>query len=103
MKTLFQISLVALIGVLAAKLILAQTVVMPQTFIRDGERVLLLKGRVADQLKTWLVIEAHNGAQWKERGYDPSFTRVVCDFKPLFRKLPHGNQWEIMFTAENTK
>lgn len=68
-------------------------------FISDGDRVLLVKGRLAGDMKNWLVIEAHNGHEWKENGFDPTYTRVVCDYKPMFRKLPNGS-WEIMFTSE---
>lgn len=68
-------------------------------FITDGEKVLLLKGKVAGEFKNWLIVETHNGREWRNNGYDPTFTRILADYKPLFRKLPNG-QWEIMFTSE---
>lgn len=96
MKTTLYCLLIAL----ALRFAWSQTVITQTANFIDGERVLIIKGKVAGEMKGWLVIEAHNGAQlWRENGFDPSFTRVVCDYKPLFRKLPNG-QWEIMFTSE---
>jgi hypothetical protein len=69
------------------------------TFIQDGDRVLLVKGKVARELRTWLVIEAHNAHEWAENGFDPSYTRIVSDYKPMMRKLPSG-AWELGFTSE---
>lgn len=70
-----------------------------QSWIRDSDRVLLIKGKVAGEIKNWLSIESHNGSEWEENGFDPSYTRVVSDYKPMFRHLPNG-QWEIMYTSE---
>lgn len=82
----------------------AQTVALNSNTgpVGDGEKSLMIRGKVAGDWKTWLVVEAHNGYQWKDNGYDPSLTRVVCDYMPLFRKLPNG-QWEIMFTSPIAK
>lgn len=60
------------------------------------DKVLLIKGKVAGEWKAWLVVEAYNGHEWISNGYDPKFTHVVADYKPLFRKLPDG-RWEIIF------
>ena len=68
-------------------------------FIMDGDRVLIIKGKVAGDFKNWLVVEAHNAAEWKDNGFDPSYTRIVSDYKPIFRKMPNGT-WEVMFTSE---
>lgn len=76
--------------------------VAAQTFVSNGDRVLMLKGKVAGEYKNWLVIETFNGNEWKTNGYDPIYTRVLCDYKPMFRKLSNG-QWEIMFQSEIAK
>lgn len=75
--------------------------VSPQ-FVDNGDRVLLIKGNIARETKTWLVIEAHNGREWNTDGFSPTYTRVISDYMPLFRRLPNG-QWEIMFTSEIAK
>jgi hypothetical protein len=87
-------------------LILTATVMFGQNpttshyeFSTTGAKVLMLKGKVAGDLKSWLVINTYNGDQWKQNGYDPSYTRILSDYTPLFRKLPSG-QWEICFTPE---
>ncbi len=70
--------------------------------VLNTDRAVILKGRIAGDWKSWLVIEAHNGQYWDKDGYDPSYTRVVCDYKPIFRHLPNG-QWEIGFVSELTQ
>lgn len=71
-----------------------------QAFVQDGDRILLVKCKfTGDAPRVWLVVEAHNGHEFKERGFDPSLTRVLSDYKPVFRKLPSG-QWEIGFESE---
>jgi hypothetical protein len=99
MKTILTYSIVTLL--LIGALSLAQQVILPQSwnFVSNGQRVLLIKGNVANEQKVWLIIEAHNGEQWAKNGFDPIYTRVLCDYKPMFRKLPN-KQWEILFTSE---
>lgn len=60
------------------------------------DKALLIKGKVAGEWKEWLVIETYNGHEWISNGYDPAFTHVVSDYKPLFRQLPDG-RWEMIF------
>jgi hypothetical protein len=95
MKTTLYCLLIAV----ALRLAFAQTVETHASFIDNADRVLIIKGVVAGDMKNWLIIESHNGKEWKQNGFDPTYTRVLCDYKPLFRKLP-GGQWEIMFTSE---
>ncbi len=97
-----KIILIALIAIVAS--VSGQTVALNTSLIpvETFERSILIKGKVAGDWKTWLLIEAHNGDVWRADGYDPSYTRLVCDYKPLFRKLANG-QWEIMFTSEIAK
>ena len=95
-----------LIFLFCATIMMAQDVQTPVTPIVDGEKVLLIKGRIAGDMKNWLRIEVHNGRDWPKDGYDPTYTRIVCDYLPLFRKikLPNGDSaWEIMFTSEIAK
>jgi hypothetical protein len=57
--------------------VLAQTVTVggpPDSFVVDGERALLIKGKIAGETKVRLVVEAHNGWQWKSDGYNPCLT-----------------------------
>lgn len=98
-----RISIYCLLIALALNVAFSQTVEVPSDakFITSGDRVILIKGKVAGDTRVWLVIEAYNASKWKANGFDPCFTRVVCDYKPLFRKI--GNQWEIMFTSELTE
>lgn len=102
MKEILIGSLVCLFMICAMSM--SQQVVLsnPPGFVVDGDRVLLIKGRVAGDLKSWMSIEAHNGQEWKGNGFDPSYTRVLSDYQPLFRKLPNGT-WEIMFTSPIAK
>jgi len=64
-----------------------------------GERTITVSGTVAGEKRDWLRIEAHNGREFGERGFDPSYTRAVCDYKPIVRKLADG-RFEIQFTSE---
>ncbi len=83
----------------------SQTVITARTAnvttypIVEGEHAALIKGKIAGEIKQWLAIEAHNGPDWSSDGYDPNYTRIVCDYKPIVRKLP-GGFWEIQFTSE---
>lgn len=74
----------------------------PPEYYVDGNKVIIIKGRVADELRGWLIIEAHNASYFKQRGFDPCYTHIVSDYVPLVRKLPTG-AWEIMFTSEIAK
>ena len=51
---------------------------------------------------TWLVIDRANKTDNDpvgKGGFDPSYTYLISDFKPLVKKLRNG-KWEIQFTAE---
>lgn len=92
-------SIMALLGVVLAKCAFGQTVQVRPEYVINGDRALLIKGKTAGSVNVWMTLEAHNGAQWIDDGFNPSYTRLICDYKPMFRKLPTG-QWEIMFTSE---
>lgn len=69
-------------------------------FATVSDRILLLKCKfTGDAPRNWLIVEAHNSYEFRERGYDPSYTRIVADYKPKVRKMENG-QWEIQFTSE---
>lgn len=93
-----------LLTLFLASTLYAQQVDIGNPTVVDGERVLLVKGRPGDHMdmRVWLVVEAHNAGQFPKDGYNPSLTRVVCDYMPLFRKLPTG-QYEIIFSSEVAK
>jgi hypothetical protein len=74
----------------------------PQSFVTGTDKAVIFHGRVAGDMKSWLVIESHNGPQWKQNGYDPSLTSIVVDYMPMFRKTVNG-KWEICFTSEIAK
>jgi len=95
------VAIVCLTAAIAVRLAFdakAQTAVTPVT-TTGQERTITIQGKVADGTRYWLSIEAHNGAAFDDRGFEPSYTRIVSDYKPMFRKLASG-QWEIMFTSE---
>ena len=50
----------------------------------------------------WLTVERankHQALKTGEGGFDPSYTYLICDFKPMVKKLGNG-KWVIQFTAE---
>ena len=49
----------------------------------------------------WLKVRRHNHPSAEERGFDPSYTNLVSDFKPIVTK--RGDKWEIEFTSELTQ
>ena len=72
-------------------------ILAPPAILVSGDRMTFLGGRVAGgQFKNWLCIETFNGENWKKDGYAPSATRIVSDYKPMFRQASNG-QWEIIF------
>jgi hypothetical protein len=68
-----------------------------------SDRILVLKCRfTGDEPRRWLIVEAHNGVEFDERGFDPSYTRMVTDYKPTARKMENG-QWEVTFSSEGAE
>ena len=48
----------------------------------------------------WLIVTRHNTkALDQKKGFDPCYTSVTSDFKPIVRKLANG-KYEIEFTSE---
>lgn len=75
------------------------TIVNATQYLEGRERVLMIKGRTAGKVEPWLWVEAHNGYHWKEEGYNPSYTRLVSEYKPVVKQLKTG-QWQIQFISE---
>ena len=98
MNLLLRCSLAALVGILVAKWVLAQTAV-PFDIGRpaDGQPTRIeIKGGVSG---TWLVVGRANKNAPDARGFDPSYTYLISDFKPMIKKLRNG-KYEIQFTCD---
>src|SRR4030095_15495725 len=98
MKFLLKCSLAALAGVLLAKLVLGQSAA---TFDierpADGQPTRIeVKGGISG---TWLVVERVNKTALEPKGFDPSFTYLMSDFKPMIKKLKDG-KYLIQFTCD---
>lgn len=91
-------SLAALVGIIIAKLVLAQTAV-PFDIERpaDGQPTRIeVKGGVSG---TWLIVSRANKMAPDARGFDPSYTYLISDFKPMVKKLRNG-KYQIQFTCD---
>lgn len=100
MKTILYFSLSVLIVILLCKSITSQQVVTEKTMEKSTDpKVIILRGRVAGDWKSWLKIETFNSRDFPVNGFDPTYTHLVSDYKPMFRRLQNG-QWEIMWTSE---
>jgi hypothetical protein len=84
-------------------LIMAQVIVTPTTDnkpdIATEAATIEVIGKVADEWHKWLWIGRINKTAKPERGFDPSFTFIICDYKPMVKKLKDG-RWQIQFTSE---
>ena len=101
-KEILKASFYCLLIALCLRMAWAQTMApTPNPAIISQDNVIVLRGKVQRQMQTWLSIEAHNQTAWLQDGFDPSFTIIVSDCKPMFRHLPNG-QWEIAFLSVPT-
>ena len=58
-----------------------------------------LEWHLADEWRVWLEAVAYSSdADWVKDGYNPSFTYLVSDYKPMVKKI--GGKWQIAFTSE---
>jgi hypothetical protein len=74
---------------------------IPTSYVGNGDRVLLLSGRIPNQdFQVWLCVEALNGKDWHFNGFDPSTTRITSYYRPYFRKDRISGLWEIAFFKE---
>jgi hypothetical protein len=95
---LLQCSLAALIGVILAKLLLAQTSVpFDVTRPLDGQPSRIeVKGGVSG---VWLIVGRANTQDPLGKGFDPSYTYLLVNYKPKVKQLKDG-RWLIQFTSE---
>lgn len=67
--------------------------------------VLAIPGKVAvewhfyDEHRVWLSINTFASASWPKEGYNPSFTYLRCQYKPIVKKMENG-EWQVSFTSE---
>jgi hypothetical protein len=64
--------------------------------------MILVRGKVSGEIRSWLTMESRDAGAWQERGFDPYYTRLVSNYKPLARKLSNG-RWELIFISEITE
>jgi len=98
MNKLFMGTIGALLGTLLAKLVLSQSAA-PFDIDRpaDGQPTRIeVKGGVSG---TWLRVERANKSAPDAKGFDPSYTYIISDFKPMVKKLQSG-KYQIQFTCD---
>jgi hypothetical protein len=62
----------------------------------DGQPTRIeVKGGVSG---VWLRVERVNKTALEPKGFDPSFTYLISEFKPVVKKLK-GDKWLIQFTC----
>jgi hypothetical protein len=91
-------SVAALVGITIAKLVLAQTAA-PFDIERpaDGQPTRIeIKGGVSG---TWLIVGRANKNAPDAKGFDPSYTYLVSDFKPMVKRLKDG-KYLVQFTCD---
>ena len=58
-----------------------------------------LEWRLVDEWRVRLTAVAYSSdADWSKDGYNPSFTYLVSDYKPMVKKV--SGKWQIAFTSE---
>jgi len=65
---------------------------------RDA-RAIPVEGKIAGDWRAWLWISRVNLRDTESRGFDPSYTVLLSDYKPIVRKLDNG-KWSVTFTSE---
>jgi hypothetical protein len=99
MKMILWCSIAALLGLVLAKLLLGQAAVpfdMTQPVGAQAPSRIEIKGGVSG---TWLVVNRANKTDPLGKGFDPSYTYLISDFKPVAKKLKDG-KWQIQFVSE---
>ncbi len=72
---------------------------------QEKEHALFMPGKVAvewhfvDEHRVWLSVNSFAKGDWVKDGYNPSFTYVLSQYKPMVKKLPDG-QYQITFASE---
>jgi hypothetical protein len=72
----------------------------------EDAHAMFLPGKAAiqwhfhDEMRVWLSVNTFNRAdEWVKEGYNPSYTYLVSQYKPIVKKMGNG-QWQITFTSE---
>lgn len=108
MKTMIAALMIAVIGRvvfeanLKAQTLAPQTTNEKQTLTKiaptSGPQIFTFRGGVNNA--GWLVVKRHNAkALDQKQDFDPCFTSVVSDYKPIVRKMENG-KYEIEFTSD---
>lgn len=72
---------------------------------QEQQHTLFMPGKVAvewhfvDEHRVWLSVNSFAKGDWVKDGYHPSFTYVLCQYKPVVKQLPNG-QWQITFVSD---
>jgi len=100
MKTTLYFSISVLLVALVCRAIVSQQVATDKTYlyVLSRNKTLMVQGKVAGDLKAWMVIQSFNGKDFPGNGFDPTYTHITADYKPMFRQL-HDGRWEILFTS----
>lgn len=48
--------------------------------------------------ESWLRVERHNLKDYEQKGFDPCYTTIQSDFKPIITRI--GDKWEVTFVSE---
>ena len=74
--------------------------VLPQRFALEWKIGLEAGEPPSDEWRLCLTaVNVDRRDRYYERGYDPSHTYMLCDYKPIAKKLKNG-KWEITFVSE---
>jgi hypothetical protein len=96
MITALRCSFAALIGVVIARLIMAQSLVTDNLPTADGKRARIeIEGGVSG---VWFVIERINKSDPNGKGFDPSQTYMISEFRPTVKPLKNS-KFLIQFTC----
>jgi hypothetical protein len=80
----------------------AQTVSVSSKPDQEQQHLLIMPGRLAvewrfhDETRAWLSVNSYNHADWLHDGYDPSFTYILSQYRPVVVQSKNG-QWQITF------
>ncbi len=80
-----------------------QIVIRPTTenlpeIAREAKTIEVI-GKIAGESRKWMWIGRINTTERPEFGFDPSMTFIICDYKPMVKKLKDG-RYQIQFTSE---
>jgi hypothetical protein len=56
-----------------------------------------LHWRLHDEDRVWLELRSADREAWPKEGFNPSFTSIITEYRPLVNQLPNG-KFEVTFT-----